>query len=87
MTLQSPTNSPYPGKYVMIAFATFFALMTWGSARAAMHARRQERERTELGFTVKPDPKKSVGNNVAVACFAFFLLVSALIAIYVKWPE
>jgi len=87
MILQSPTTSAYPGKYVMFAFAAFFAVLTWRSSRFAIRAMRGQRDRTELGIVLKPDPKKSVGNNAMVAIGAFFLLGTALAAIYSEWPK
>jgi hypothetical protein len=87
MMLQSPTTSAYPGKYVMFAFAAFFAVLTWRSSRFAIRARKEQRDKAELGIMLRPDPKKSVGNNTMVAIVAFFLLVTALAAIYGEWPK
>lgn len=87
MMLQSPTRSAYPGKYVMFVFAAFLAVLTWRSSRFAIRAGREQRDRTELGIVLKPDPKKSLGNNATVAITAFFLLVTALAAIYAEWPK
>jgi hypothetical protein len=87
MILQSPTTSAYPGKYVMFAFAAFFAVLAWRSSRFTIRARREQRDRTGLGIVLKPDPKKSVGNNAIVAITGFFLLVTALAAIYAEWPN
>jgi hypothetical protein len=87
MMLQSPTTSAYPGKYVMFAFAAFFAVLTWRSSRFAIRARKEQRDRAELGIVLKPDPKKSFGNGAMVAIGAFCLLVTALAAIYAEWPK
>jgi hypothetical protein len=66
----------------MVAFAAFFAVLTWRSSRSAIRAWREQGNRAELSFAVKPDPKKSVGTNAFVAFVAFSLLVAALAAIY-----
>jgi len=87
MILQSPTTSAYPGKYVMFAFAAFFAVLAWRSSRSAIRAWREQGNRAGLGIAVKPDPKKSVGANAIVAFMAFSLLVAALAAIYTEWPK
>ncbi len=43
MIVQSPTTSTYPGKYVMFAFAAFFAVLAWRSSRSAMRAWSEQR--------------------------------------------
>ena len=87
LMLQGPVGSPYPGKYVMFAFVAFFAFLTWRFSRSAIKARRDQRNDAELGITVKPDPKKSVGAATVAAVVAFSLLVTALAAIYTAWPK
>ena len=87
MIVQSPTTSAYPGKYVMFAFAAFFAVLAWRSLRSVMRARTEQRNSSELGIVLKPDPKKSVGASAVVALTAISLLVTALAAIYTEWPK
>jgi hypothetical protein len=85
--LQGPVGSPYPGKYVSFVFAAFFAVVTWRASRSAIQAGREQRTNAALGVAVKPDAKKSVGANAAVAVGAFLLLVPALAAVYTEWPH
>jgi len=85
--LQGPVGSPYPGKYVMFAFAAFFALLTWRFSRSANRARKEERDRGAFGIVLKPDPKKSFGNAAVATIIAFFLLATALASIYIEWPK
>lgn len=87
MLLQGPVGSPYPGKYVMFAFAAFLALMTWRFSRSAIRARRKQRNDAALGISVRPDPKKSGGAGVTAAVLFFLMLVAALAAIYKAWPN
>lgn len=85
--LQGPVGSPYPGKYVMFAFAAFSALLTWRFSRSAIRARKEERDRDASGIVLKPDPKRSFGNAATAAIIAFFLLATALASIYIEWPK
>lgn len=85
--LQGPVRSPYPGKYVMFAFAAFLAVLCWRSSRNAARTWREERMNETRGISYRPDSKKSVGANIAVALVSAVLLTSALIAIYVAWPN
>jgi hypothetical protein len=85
--LQGPVGSPYPGKYVCFAMAAFFATLAWRSSRIAVRTMRAQRKNTAQGVFFKPDAKKSVGANVAVALVATLLFTTLLAAIYVAWPN
>jgi hypothetical protein len=84
---QGPVGSPYPGKYVMFAFAAFFAAMCGRSSLYAAKMRRDERMNAARGISYKPDAKKSLIANAAVAIGAGCLLAVALTAIYEAWPN
>jgi hypothetical protein len=85
--LQGPVGSPYPGKYVMFAFAAFFAALCWRSSLYATRALREQRMNVARGISYKPDAKRSVGACIAVALVAGCLMALALTAIYEAWPN
>ena len=82
-----PVGSPYPGKYVMFIIAAFSAVLAWRASRSAIRASQVQRTNAELGTTERPEPKKSVGTNVVVATLAFMILVAAMAAIWMGWPQ
>jgi hypothetical protein len=84
---QGPVASPYPGKWICFAMAAFFATLAWRSSRVVVRTMREQRRNTAQGLFFKPDAKKSVGANVAVALVATTLCVTMLAAIYVAWPN
>jgi hypothetical protein len=85
--LKGPIGSPYPGKYVMFAFAAFFAMLTWRFSRSALRAKKEERDRGASGIILKPNPRKSFGNAATATIIALFLLVTALASIYIEWSK
>jgi hypothetical protein len=87
MLLSGPVRSSYPGKYVFAAMAVFMAVLISLSLRASIRISRENRHNTRQGITTKPDPKKSVEANVAVAFLATYILVLLLFGIYKMWPN
>jgi cytochrome c-type biogenesis protein CcmH/NrfG len=85
--VQGPVGSPYPGKYVMFAFAALSAAICWRSFVFAARAHREQRMNAARGISNRPDAKKSMGSNGVVALVAGCLLLVALMAIYEAWPN
>lgn len=85
--LQGPVGSPYPGKYIMFAVAALFAVVCWRSSRYAARTWREQRMNEARGVSYRPDTKKSVGANIAVALVSAVLLTWAMMAIYMAWPN
>jgi hypothetical protein len=82
-----PVTSGYPGKYVCFAMAAFCVTLAWRSLRIAMRTIREQGKSVAQGIFFKPEAKKSVGANVAIALMATFLLATLLAAIYNAWPN
>jgi hypothetical protein len=71
----------------MFAFAAFFTVMCWRSSLNAIKTRTEQRMNAARGISCKPEAKKSVGANIAVALVAGYLLAVSLTAIYEAWPN
>jgi len=67
--------------------AAFFAILAWRSLRSAIRVAREQRTNAIVGTSERPDRKKSVEANVAVAVVAFCLLAAVLVALYKAWPN
>jgi hypothetical protein len=85
--LSGPVGSRYPGKYAMFAMAALLATVAWRSSRFALRAAREQRKNAVLGTSFKPESKKSIEANIAVAVGALCLLAGVLVAIYKAWPN
>jgi hypothetical protein len=82
-----PVESPYPGKYVCFAMAAFCATLAWRSSRIAVQTAKDQRKNAAQGVLFKPDAKRNMGANVAVALVTTLLLATMLAAISTAWPN
>ena len=87
MLRSGPIGSPYPGKYISLGMAAFCAVVLWRASRSLMKTVRDERRDSAQGISVKPDPKNSIGANLAVGLMVAYLLAMLLFAMYREWPN
>ena len=82
-----PVGSPYPGKYVVLAMAVFFAVLLWRCSQSAIKIMKKERMDSDQSTFHKPDAKRNVGAVVWVGLVAAYLFVMAIYAVYKAWPN